>query len=189
MVCETTSPLLANPSARKPNWARANCSDWIGTTVTECSVALTGLRSASSDPLTSASRASRVLGCDLKAPHFLGEGRPIAFRLPAVLGDRCVWRGNLRCRPLLALGELGFQGSDFGDQIVGGELGYFAQLQILRVVFFLFPVEPLSRGCPAGQRLDHARRLLQHLRVSAAGHHAGEPSQEIDDFGHIVRGQ
>jgi hypothetical protein len=109
--------------------------------------------------------------------------------MPAVLGDLCVQRGNLRCRPLLALGELGFQGCDFGDQIVGGKLGYLAQLKILRVVFFLFQVQSFGRGCPSAQRLDHARRIQQHFRVSAARHHAGEPAQEIDDFGHIVRGQ
>ena len=85
MVCETTSSLLANPSARKPNWARANCSDWIGTTVTECSVCLDRI----------AQRLERP--ADLRQPGFPRLGlRSQGAALPRRPSDRFPPAGDSR---------------------------------------------------------------------------------------------
>jgi hypothetical protein len=58
MVCETTSPFLANPSARKSNCARASRSCLVGTATTVSLSSAKGVRISSSSALIFANRTS-----------------------------------------------------------------------------------------------------------------------------------
>ena len=68
-------------------------------------------------------------------------------------------------------------------------IGRLAQLAAFGVLFLLVEAELFGSDRPVRQHLDDRGRLLQHFRVSPARQHAGEPSQEVDDFLVLVRWQ
>ena len=100
---------------------------------------------------------------------FVSERSPVDFRLPDGISELCS------------------QGGRLGAQILSRDLDGFAQLVISLALVPWFAAQPLRRDGPIGQCFDDAGCAEQHLGVLAAGHHAGEPSQEVDSFRIFMR--